>query len=130
MAHQRGIAREDEAGFVGYLAGRLHPDPHFRYSALRFALAECLAALSRVDPAAATDLAARRDPAVIADASEEAAWAMARRSAFSRGQIRVYDGYLKAQGQPEGLRSYGRVVDLLIAEQRLRQSGKLPDSLK
>jgi hypothetical protein len=130
MAHQRGIAREDEAGFVGYLAARLHPDADFRYSALRFALAEALGQLARVDPQAAAGLVAGLSPAVRADYRLESEWARRHRSAFSRAQSKAYDGYLKSQGQPEGLATYGRVVDLLIAERRLRQAGRLPDALK
>jgi hypothetical protein len=130
MAHQRGIAREDEANFVGYLAARLHPDPDFRYSALRFALGEVLGQLARVDPKASGDLVAALSPAVRADYRLESEWARRHRSAFSRVQAKAYDGYLKSQGQSDGLKSYGRVVDLLIAERRLKQAGKLPEPLR
>jgi hypothetical protein len=130
MAHQRGIAREDEANFVGYLAGRLHPDAGFRYSALRFALAEALGQLSRSDPAAAAGLLRGLDPAVREDYRADAAWVQRHRSRYSQAQGRVYDRYLKAQGQRDGILSYGRVVDLLLAERRLRQAGTLPETLR
>ena len=32
------------------------------------------------------------------------------------------DAYLKSQGQKEGVRSYGRMVDLLLAERRARSA--------
>jgi hypothetical protein len=32
----------------------------------------------------------------------------------------VNDTYLKAQGQTQGVRSYGRMVDLLLAERRAK----------
>jgi hypothetical protein len=130
MAHQRGIAREDEANFVGYLAARAHPDPDFRYSAQRFALHELLTQLARVDPEAARGLLRGLDPAVREDDRREAEWYRSRISSFSRAQGRVYDGYLRSQGQREGIRSYGRVVDLLIAEARLRAAGRLPQGLE
>jgi len=130
MAHQRGIAREDEANFVGYLAARAHPDPDFRYSAQRFALHELLTQLTRVDPEAARELLRGLDPAVREDDRREAEWYRSRISTFSRAQGRVYDGYLKSQGQREGIRSYGRVVDLLIAEARLRAARSLPPGLE
>ena len=129
MAHQRGVAREDEANFVGYVAARAHPDPDFRYSAQRFALHELLRQLARTDPAAARQFLERLDPAVREDDRREAEWFRSRISAFSRAQGRVYDGYLKSQGQREGIRSYGRVVDLLLAEARLRAAGRLPEGL-
>jgi len=130
MAHQRGIAREDEANFVGYLAARLHPDADFRYSALRFALGEAIAQLAPIDPKASAELVAALSSGVRADYRLESEWTRRNRSAFSRVQARAYDGYLKSQGQAEGLKSYGRVVDLLIAERRLKRAGKLPDPLR
>jgi hypothetical protein len=127
-AHQLGIAREDEANFVGYLAARAHPDPDFRYSAQRFALQEVMGQLALADPEAFQALRDRLDPAVREEYRLEAAWARRHRSRFSEVQGRVYDRYLKAQGQREGVRSYGRVVDLLIAERRLKEGGGTPPS--
>jgi hypothetical protein len=34
----------------------------------------------------------------------------------------VNDAYLKSQGQAQGVRSYGRMVDLLLAERRAAQA--------
>ncbi|MFN8011848.1 MAG: DUF3810 domain-containing protein [Holophagaceae bacterium] len=130
MAHQRGVAREDEANFVGYLAARLHPDPGYRYSALRFALAESLGKLAQADPGAAARVVEGLDPAVREDYRRDAAWSRRNRSRFSEIQGRAYDRYLKAQGQREGVRSYGRVVDLLLAERRMRAAGALPAALR
>ncbi len=38
------------------------------------------------------------------------------------------DRYLRSQGQAEGVASYGRVVDLLVAEERARAAGMLRSS--
>lgn len=130
MAHQRGVAREDEANFLGYLAARLNPDPGYRYSALRFALAESLGKLAQADPDASAAVVEGLDAAVREDYRRDAAWARRNRSRFSEVQGRAYDRYLKAQGQREGVRSYGRVVDLLLAERRLRATGGLPEALR
>ncbi len=119
MAHQHGIAREDEANFIGYLACRLHPDPLFRYSGARAVLGEAMAQLWAVAPEAAKAIRASLTRDVLADEAAEAAWLHLHKGRFSRAQGRVYDGYLKAQGQVDGVRSYGRVVDLLIAERRM-----------
>ncbi len=120
MAHQHGIAREDEANFVGYLACRLHPDPLFRYSGTRAALGESLNQLWSVRPEAWKEIRASLDPGVLADEAAETSWLREHRGKFSEVQGQVYDGYLKAQGQSDGARSYGRVVDLLIAERRMK----------
>lgn len=119
MAHQQGIAREDEANFIGYLACRLHPDPLFRYSGARAALGEAMAQLWTVRPEAWKIVRASLGPGVLADEAAETAWLREHRGRFSQVQGRVYDGYLKSQGQLDGIRSYGRMVDLLIADRRL-----------
>ena len=130
MAHQQGLAREDEANFVGYLACRLHPDPLFRYSGARFALSEAMAQLRGMNPDAWKDIRATLGPGLLADEACEVAWMREHRGRFSEVQGRVYDNYLKTQGQADGALSYGRVVDLLIAERRLRSEGKLPEALR
>jgi len=40
-------------------------------------------------------------------------------------QERVNDAYLKTQGQADGVRSYGRMVDLLLAERRTAGAAQL-----
>ena len=37
---------------------------------------------------------------------------------------RVNDTYLKLHGEPDGVKSYGRMVDLLLAERRKILAGK------
>jgi hypothetical protein len=118
VAHQRGFAREDEANYVGYLACRLHPDADFRYSGLLAASHYTLAALHAVDPSAASRAHAARSPAVLRDEMAIRAWVDHYRGRASEVGHRVNDAYLKAQGQAEGVRSYGRMVDLLLAERR------------
>jgi hypothetical protein len=120
MAHQRGFAREDEANYLGYLACRLHPDPDFRYSGVLAASLYALDELRRADREAATLLEALRSPAVRRDIDALAAWAARYRGPLGRASARVNDAYLKTQGQREGARSYGRMVDLLLAERRAR----------
>ncbi len=127
MAHQLGIAREDEANFVGYLACRAHPNPLFRYSGARAALGEAMAQLAATSPEAWTALRASLEPGVLTDEGAEQAWLLERRGRFSQVQGQVYDGYLKSQGQVDGVRSYGRMVDLLLAERRLRGKPAAPD---
>ncbi len=128
IAHQRGFAREDEASFVGALACRLHPDPEFRYSGAFLASLHTLAALHTADPAAARRLAVERSAAVRRDLAALVAWSARYRGpaqALSQG---VNDAYLRSQGQRDGVASYGRLVDLLVAERRARLAGSEPDS--
>jgi len=126
MAHQRGFAREDEAGYVGYLACQFHPDADFRYSGALAASVYALNALARVDQPAHGELARRRSPAVERDLRAKREWAARHRGRVARVSRSVNDAYLRSQGQAEGVRSYGRMVDLLIAERRARSAAPVP----
>jgi hypothetical protein len=119
MAHEQGYAREDEANFVGYLACRAHPQPLFRYSGELRASLYAVSALHGIDPAAARALQARRSPAVRRDLAAINAWYQRYASRAAEVQQRVNDAYLKSQGQKLGVRSYGAMVDLLLAERRV-----------
>jgi len=126
-AHRLGVAREEEANYVGYLACRLHPDREFRYAGTLAASSYALAALARVNRRAYLDIAARRTPAVRRDLEALAGWSRRYRSRAAAVSSAVNDAFLRAQGQREGVRSYGRMVDLLIAERRTGSSPR-PDS--
>lgn len=127
LAHQRGFAREDEASFVGYLACRAHPDPDFRYSASFEAFLEALAALQPFARDAAQDLARQVPPGVRRDWAALDAWVRRHAGPARTLSHAVNDAYLRAQGQAEGVRSYGRVVDLLLAERRARLHATPPE---
>ena len=126
MAHQRGFAREDEAGYIGYLACQFHPDGDFRYSGALAASVYALNALARVDPPAQRELAGRRAAGVARDLRALEEWSARHRGRVARASRSVNDAYLRSQGQPEGVRSYGRMVDLLIAERRARSTAPVP----
>jgi len=120
LAHARGFAREDEANYVGYLACTRHPDSDFRYSGLLAASVYAMNELARVDRAGHLRLDAHRAPGVRRDLAALLAWAERYRGPAERVSQAVNNAYLKTQGQKEGVRSYGRMVDLLIAEERAR----------
>ena len=120
LAHAHGFAREDEANYVGYLACSRHPDADFRYSGLLAASVYAMNALARVDRDGHAELDTRREPGVRRDLAALRAWAERYRGPAERVSQAVNNAYLKSQGQKEGVRSYGRMVDLLIAEERTR----------
>jgi hypothetical protein len=123
VAHQRGFAREDEANYLGYVACRLHPDADFRYSGRLAASVYAMNALASRDPAARERLEAGRSAGVARDLAALLAWAERHRGPAERFAARVNDAYLRSQGQREGVESYGRVVDLLLAERRASRPG-------
>ncbi len=120
LAHQRGFAREDEASFVGYLACRAHPDADYRYSAAFEALGDVLAALRPFAPQRAQALALQAARGVRRDWAAHSAWLQRHAGPARQLSHAVNDAYLRSQGQVDGVRSYGRVVDLLLAERRAR----------
>ena len=118
VAHQRGFAREDEANYLAFAAGRHHPDPEARYAAAMEASLYALAALRRVDPASATRIEAMRAPGGRRDLAALEAWRERYVGRAAAVNQRVNDAYLRAQGQADGVQSYGRMVDLILAERR------------
>jgi hypothetical protein len=125
-AHQRGLAREDEANFGSYLACLAHPDPDFRYSGLLAASLHTSAALRGVDEARARDVEALRSPAVGRDLQALREWEARHEGPVARTAEKVNDAYLKSQGAMDGVRSYGRMVDLLLAERRAQAGRPAP----
>jgi len=129
IAHQRGFAREDEANYLGYLACRLHPDPDFRYSGRLAASVYAVNALTALDRKAGERLEAGRSPGTRRDLAALLAWAERHRGPAERVSQRVNDAYLRSQGEAQGIESYGRVVDLLLAERRGQRDRPLPAGL-
>jgi hypothetical protein len=121
LAHQRGFAREEEANYVAYLACRAHPDRDFRYSGAFRAALYALVALAGADRAAYGPLRAGLPAPLGRDLAALAAWRTRYESRWADVQEKVNDAYLKTQGQAEGVRSYGRMVDLLLAERRAQR---------
>jgi hypothetical protein len=122
LAHLAGFAREDEASYVGYSACLLHPDADFRYSAQFVASLHAMSALASVDRVAYDELALRRSAGVTRDVEAIRRWSLRYAGAVQRTANRVNDAYLKSQGHADGVRSYGRLVDLLVAERNKRQN--------
>jgi hypothetical protein len=122
LAHQRGFAREEEANYVGYLACRAHPDRDFQYSGTFRASLYALSALARADRKSYGELRGSLAAPLRRDLAALMAWQRRYESRLGDVQDKVNDAYLKTQGQADGVRSYGRMVDLLLAERRAREA--------
>ena len=118
VAHQRGFAREDEANYLAYAACRRHPDAEARYASALEGSLYALGALRGTEPDAHRELQSRRGAAVRRDLDALEAWRRRYQSRAGAVHERVNDAYLRAQGDQDGVASYGRMVDLLIAERR------------
>lgn len=116
MAHQRGIAREDEANFVAFLVCIESDDPYILYSAYLNMYEYVASALRSADAEAYSELVALKGVKII---SEHTAYSdffdKYRDSVASDVADTVNDTYLNIQGQTSGTKSYGLVVDLAVA---------------
>lgn len=117
MAHQRGIAREDEANFVAYLVCISSDDAYVRYSGYMNMLDYLLDALYSADK----DMFVRIRNEIMSQemVHEYVAYSLFfekyRDSVASEVTGTVNNAFLQSQGQSEGTRSYGLVVDLAVA---------------
>jgi hypothetical protein len=109
-AHLSGYAPEDDASFVGLLAA-MEADAGARYSAWLAVFDHTVSQLPAVEQRA---LVARLAPGPRADRAAIASRLRARVDVVARASWQTYDQYLKAQGVREGVRSYSRVVQLLL----------------
>ena len=126
-AHQRGFAPEDEANFMGFMAGAAADDPLARYSAYLFAQDQLLGALRAVDRKRAGELVDERLPGVKRDiASEHAFWERFR-GPSARAAERANDLYLRSNRVEGGTLSYGRSLALMVEYAR-RRGGTLTES--
>ncbi|MFT7670686.1 MAG: hypothetical protein ACI8X5_003397 [Planctomycetota bacterium] len=125
VAHLKGFAREDEANFIAWQVCMRVPDPALRYSGALIAMAWTRHALASVDPAGAARILELLSPKVLSDLDQNRAFWLSKRTFVTELSAISNDAYLKSQGQAEGRRSYGRMVDLIVAERK--KSGGLKD---
>lgn len=120
-AHQRAITHEGEASFAAWLAlSRYRREPYLNYAASFFASRHLLAAVRHASARDRERAWAALGPGPRKDLDElNAFWA--RHRGMVRGAARrVNDSYLRTMRIPDGARSYGTVVRLLIADLRRR----------
>ena len=119
LAHLRGFIREDEANYISYLACMSSDSLEVQYSGLMEALILSGNALYSKNPDLYYEVRAGYDDAVNRDlAANSAYWAQFHDTKISNTTEKLNDSYLKANNQSDGVQSYGRMVDLLLAEYR------------
>ena len=123
-AHRLGLASEQEANFAAYLACAQSSDVRFAYAGAYNAFCYCFNALYRMDADWALQLL--QDDADAAGEGVALLWGdrlathehyAAYDGPFEKVGTTVNDHYLKSFGETSGVRSYGLVVDYLIAWQ-------------
>ncbi len=120
-AHQLGYAAEGDTNFIGQLVSVRNPDPYFRYSGYTGALRYVLAELRRRDPDAFAELWEDLPGGIKEQYRELQKYRKTYENPLSGYFEGVFDAFLKINRQPQGIRSYSRVVGLLIGYHRSRE---------
>jgi len=115
ISHRMGVTAEDEANFCAFLACRVNSSPEYQYSGYYSAFLYCYNALCEADPSAADTLWNRASARLRADCAAASAHYAPYEGKVQDAAQSVNDAYLKAFSEEAGVRSYGRVADLLIA---------------
>lgn len=122
LSHLRGYMREDEANFIAYLACRNSESLEFQYSGAMLAFVHANNALYDANSELGQEVYSSLYPGVQRDFAYNSAYWKQFEGPVSEISSSVNDSYLKANGQEDGVKSYGRMVDLLLADFRQRTS--------
>lgn len=115
LAHQRGIASEQECNFLAVLAATSCDNDAYRYSGYLMGYIHLANALYRADKDRWREVYALLPETVVADLRYHSAYWDRFEGATATVSKKIYDTTLKGYGQTDGIQSYGTVVDLLVA---------------
>lgn len=118
LSHLRGFMREDEANFIGYLACVESENREFQYSGYLMGWIYASNALAKQDAEAYWELYGRLDESVILQLQENARFWDQYEGKVAEVSTQMNDTYLKINSQEDGVQSYGRMVDLMLAYYR------------
>ena len=129
LAHLRGFMREDEANYISYRACMASESMDLQYSGIMLALIHTGNALYRQDAElyfgiyrAHISAAVSRDLVANNEYWDQFEKPVVGDTTVGEIADKVNDAYLKANDQTDGTKSYGRVVDLLLAEYKQRRT--------
>lgn len=117
-AHYMGFAREDEANFIAYLACINSDDPAIVYSGVMLALIHCSNELYNSDPNKYAPLREMYSDAMVRDLAAYNAYWDTYEGEIEEAFDSLNDNYLKFNQQQDGVKSYGMMVDLMLAYYR------------
>lgn len=129
LAHLRGFMREDEANYISYRACMASDSKDLQYSGTMLALIHTGNALYGKDAERYSTVywehyseAVRRDLVANNEYWDQFEKPVVGDTSIGEIADKVNDTYLKINDQTDGTQSYGRVVDLLLAEYKQRRN--------
>ena len=114
LAHQRGVAKEQEANFCAVMASLLYGEEDYCYSACLLAYTHLGNALYSVDHAAWEEIYGTLDASVLRDFAASRSYWQQFETTVQTVSNTVYENFLYSYDQDLGLKSYGACVDLLV----------------
>ena len=114
LAHQRGVAKEQEANFCAVLSSLEYGDPEYIYSAALLAYTHLGNALYKVDRKTYSAIYSSLSEEVLTDFKANREYWARFDTKVRKVYNTVYENFLYSFDQSDGLRSYGRCVDLLV----------------
>lgn len=115
IAHQRGVAAEDEANFAAVLSSLSSGDVVYSYSASLLAYIHLGNALYKADREAWSKVYHSLSDEVRADLTNNNTYWDQFETPAAKVSDTVYNEFLQSYGQEQGIKTYGACVDLLVA---------------
>lgn len=114
IGHQVGYSAENETNLIGYLVTVKNEDVYFQYSAYAYALAYCLNAIASTDEKVFEQTFDNLNEGTKKNYQELQDFYDAYENPFEPIFKSVFSTFLKANNQQDGIKSYSRVVHLLV----------------
>lgn len=115
LSHLRGFMQEEEANFIAFLACKSAPREDFQYSGYLMGWVYSMNALYKADTNSWQEIRSGLSDSPVVDLKANSKFWNKYKGPVAEVSTKVNDTYLKANGQTEGVESYDRMVDLLVA---------------
>ncbi|MGB5819360.1 MAG: DUF3810 domain-containing protein [Saonia sp.] len=114
VGHQVGYSKENETNFIGYLVTMKNKDIYFQYSAYAYALSHCLRAIHATDESKSEELYKKINLGTQKNYQELRDFQKKYENPLEPIFKSVFHTFLKANQQKDGIKSYSKIVALLV----------------
>ncbi|QXP55481.1 DUF3810 domain-containing protein [Cellulophaga sp. HaHa_2_95] len=115
IGHQLGYSAENETNLIGYIVTLNNEDIQFKYSAYAYALSYCLSNIKENDPELFTSLIAKVNGGVLQNYEAMNAFWLGYENITEPVFKAIFNSFLKANKQNDGIKSYSKVVYLMVS---------------
>ncbi|WP_019668535.1 DUF3810 domain-containing protein [Eudoraea adriatica] len=114
IGHQIGYSAENEVNFIGYLVTATNKDSYFKYAAAAYALSYSLSEIKLKDEKKFHELYSGLNSGVQKNYEELNRFWLAYENPLEPVFKSIFNSFLKANNQEEGIKSYSHIVALLV----------------